>query len=76
MTPQTENALRSVARECRKAVLAAIDGKPRAEQDAITTELLDKYTKKITCLPPGKISPKLWLVYYVRLIDKEQKGKA
>lgn len=76
MTPQVENALRSVARECRKAVLAAIDGKSRAEQDAITTELLDKYTKKITCLPPGGISAKLWLIYYVRLIDKEQRGKA
>lgn len=76
MTPQTENALRSVARECRKAVLAAIDGKPKAQHDAITTYLLDKYTKKITCLPPGRFSPKMWLVYYVRLIDREIRGEA
>ena len=76
MTPQTENALRSVARECRKAVLAAIEGKPKAQHDAITTALLDDYAARIKSIPPGKFSAKLWLVYYVRLIDKETRGEA
>lgn len=75
MTPQVENALRSVARECRKAILAGIEGKPKDQHDAIITALLDQHTKKITCLPPGKISPKLWLIYFIRRIDQEASGK-
>lgn len=75
MTPEVENALRSVARECRKAILAGIKGKPKAQHDAIITALLDQHTKRITCLPPGKISPKLWLVHYIRRIDQEAQSK-
>ena len=76
MTPQVENALRSVARECRKAVLAAIEGKPKAQHDAITTALLDEYAARIKSIPSGRFSAKLWLVYYVRLIDQESRGRS
>lgn len=74
MTPQVENAIRSVARECRKAILAAIKGKPKQQHDPIITALLDQHAKKITGLPPGTFSPKMWLVYYIRLIDRESRG--
>lgn len=76
MSPQIENALRSVARECRKAVLAAIKGKPKAQHDAITTALLDEYAARIKSRPPGRFSAKLWLVYYIRLIDQEARSKS
>jgi len=49
-------------------------GQAPTEHDRITTLLLDKYTKKITALPPGKFRPRDWLVYFVRLIDKEMKN--
>lgn len=65
-----------MARECRKAVLAAIEDKPKAQHDAITTELLDQYATRIKSLPPGTFSAKLWLVYYIRLIDQEARGKS
>lgn len=71
MTPEAENALRSVARKCRAEILTATKGKPKSEHDRITTLLLDKYTKLITALPPGKFSARLWLTYYVRVVDKE-----
>lgn len=71
MTPQTENALRAVARKCRKEILTAIDGKPKSEHDRIITTLLDKHAKTINCLPPNTFRPKAWLTYYVRKIDKE-----
>ena len=74
MTPQVENAIRSVAKECRKAILAAIKGKPKAQHDPIITTLLDQHAKKITGLPPGTFSAKMWLVYYIRLIDREARG--
>lgn len=71
MTPQTENALRAVARKCRTEILTAIDGKPKSEHDRIITTLLDKHTKTINCLPPNTFRPKAWLVHYVRQIEKE-----
>ncbi|WP_217548899.1 hypothetical protein [Pantoea sp. GbtcB22] len=71
MTPQTENALRAVARKCRTEILTAIDGKPKSEHDRIITTLLDKHAKTINCLPPSTFRPKAWLTYYVRKIDKE-----
>lgn len=74
MTPAQENALRSVARKCRAEILKAITGKPKAEHDRITTLLLDKHTKTIQCLPPGKFSAKSWLVYFVRVVDKEMRS--
>lgn len=73
MEPATENALRSVARRCRTEIITATTGKPRAEHDRITTLLLDKYTKQITALPPGKFRPRDWLVYYVRVVAKEMR---
>ncbi|WP_455916199.1 hypothetical protein [Pantoea agglomerans] len=73
MTPEAENALRSVARKCRAEILKAITGKPKSEHDRITTLLLDKHTKQITALPPGKLSARPWLTYYVRVVDKEMK---
>jgi hypothetical protein len=74
MSPAQENALRSVARKCRAEILKAITGKPKSEHDRITTLLLDKHTKQITALPPGKFSAPLWLTYYVRGVDKEMKS--
>lgn len=74
MTPQVENAIRSVARECRRAILAGIKGKPKKQHDTIITALLDQHAKKITSLPPGTFSAKRWLTYYIRLIDKEANG--
>lgn len=74
MTPQVENAIRSVARECRKAILAAIKDKTKNQHDPIIIEILNEYAKKITGLPPGTFSPKMWLVYYIRLIDRESRG--
>lgn len=71
MTPQTENALRAVARKCRTEILTAIDGKPKSEHDRIITILLDKHAKTIICLPPNTFRPKAWLTYFVRKIDKE-----
>jgi len=71
MTPEAENALRSVARKCRTEILTAIDGKPKSEHDSIITTLLDKHAKTINCLPPNTFRPKAWLTYYVRKIDKE-----
>lgn len=75
MNAQIENAIRSVARECRKAILAAIKGKPKNQHDPIITGILNEYAKKITGLPPGTFSPKMWLVYYIRLIDREIRGE-
>lgn len=73
MKPATENALRSVARSCRKEIISARKGKPKSERDRITTLLLDKYTKQITALPPGRYPARQWLVYFVRVVDKEMK---
>ncbi|MEY8768976.1 hypothetical protein AB6T85_00785 [Erwinia sp. ACCC 02193] len=73
MDAPTENALRSVARSCRKEIISAKKGKPKSEHDRITTLLLDKYTKLITALPPGNFTTKRWLTYYVRVVDKEMK---
>jgi len=73
MSPAQENALRSVARRCRTAIKSDTEGKTSAEKDRITTLLLDQFTKQITALPPGKFRPRDWLVYYVRVVDKEIK---
>ncbi|MCP1440784.1 hypothetical protein J3D56_004220 [Erwinia persicina] len=74
MTPATENALRSVARNCRSEILSAKAEAPKSEHDRITTLLLDKYTKLITALPPGRYPARQWLVYFVRVVDKEMKA--
>ncbi len=71
MSPEAENALRSVARKCRTDILAATEGKPRSEHDRIITTLLDKHAKTVQCLPPGTFSAKRWLSFYVRQVDKE-----
>jgi len=71
MTPQTENALRAVARKCRSEILKAIDGRPKSEHDHIITALLDKHAKTVQCLPPGTFPAKRWLSFYVRQVDKE-----
>lgn len=73
MNPATENALRSVARSCRSEILSAKAEAPKSEHDRIATLLLDKYTKLITALPPGKFTAKRWLTYYVRVVAKEMK---
>lgn len=71
MTPEASNALRSVARRCRAEIITAIANKPKSEHDRITTLLLDKYTKQITALPPDRYPARQWLVYFVRVVDKE-----
>lgn len=71
MTPEAENAIRSVARKCRAEIIKAIDGRPKSDHDSIITTLLDKRARTIQCLPPGTFPAKRWLSYFVREIDKE-----
>lgn len=71
MNAQTENALRSVAKQCRREILDATCGIPRSEHDPIITSILDKYAARIAALPPGTFSAKRWLCYYVRCVDAE-----
>lgn len=71
MDTTIENAIRSVARRCRTEIIDKTKGKPKQLHDPITTEILNAHAKKITSLPPGKFSAKLWLSYFVHLIDKE-----
>jgi len=71
MQTEIENALRSVARQCRAEIIAKTKGKPKPQHDHIITTILDFYAKKITALSPGRFSAKLWLSYFVHLIDKE-----
>ncbi|MCP1440473.1 hypothetical protein J3D56_003909 [Erwinia persicina] len=74
MSPVQENAIRSVARACRAEILNSIADKPKSERDQIASHLLDKYTKLITALPPGRYPARQWLVYFVRVVDKEMKA--
>lgn len=76
MTPEVENVLRSVARECHQAIKAGIKGKKKKEYDAIFSAELDAHARKVATLPVGKFHPKRWLAYYVSLIDKESRGEA
>ncbi len=76
MEPSTENAIRAVARRCRSEIIDAIKDQPKPQHDPIITKLLDKYAAQIQCLPPDTFRPKDWLVYYVRVIDKESRGTA
>lgn len=71
MNTTIENAIRSVARRCRAEIIAQTEGKPKQLHDPITTKILDYHANKITSLPPGKFSAKLWLSYFMHLIDKE-----
>ncbi|CAI1636954.1 hypothetical protein [Serratia entomophila] len=71
MDTTIENAIRSVARRCRTEIIAQTEGKPKQLHGPITTEILNTHAKKIKAIPPGKFSAKLWLSYYVHLIDKE-----
>jgi hypothetical protein len=71
MDTAIENALRSVARCCRSEIITKTHGIPKKHHDPITTQILNTHAKKITALPPGKFSAKLWLSYYVRKIDEE-----
>jgi hypothetical protein len=71
MTPETENALRAIARKCRSEILKARESRPKSEYDHISTTLLDKYAKTINFLPPDTFPAKRWLSYYVRQVDKE-----
>lgn len=70
MTPEAENAIRSVARNCRADLISATSGKVSTEKDAIITAILDKYAKKITCMPPGRFPARMWLCYYVSQLSK------
>lgn len=73
MDTPVENALRSVARQCRAEIIAQTKGKPKSQHDPIITRILNTHAKKITALPPGRFSAKLWLSYFVHLIDKEMR---
>ena len=72
MNPQVENAIRSVARQCRTEIIAATKDKPRSEHEPIITALLDKHAKLIQFLPPNTFRAKAWLGYYIRQIAKEK----
>jgi len=74
VSPEQENALRATARKCWSEIINTIDGKPKSEHDRIITSLLDKHAKIIAALPPNTFPAKLWLSYYVRQVDKEQKS--
>ena len=71
MDTTIENAIRSVARRCRTEIIDKTKGKPKKQHDTIITKILDTHAKKITSLPPGKFSAKLWLSYFIHIIDKE-----
>lgn len=74
MNTQVENAVRSVARQCRTEIIAATKGKPRSKHDPIITALLDMHAKSIQNLPPDTFPEKRWLTYFVRQIDKESRN--
>ncbi|MBN3043462.1 hypothetical protein H4F47_11105 [Pectobacterium brasiliense] len=71
MQAETENAIRCVARACRREIISSTDGRPKSEHDPIITKILDKHAQRITALPPGRFSAKLWLSYFVRVVDTE-----
>ncbi|KGA31162.1 hypothetical protein KS43_19720 [Pectobacterium odoriferum] len=71
MNVQIENAIRCVARDCRIEIKRAKETRPISEHDAITTRILDHHAKRITALPPNTFSAKLWLSYFVRVVDAE-----
>lgn len=68
---ELKNALRQRARLYLAEMLQRIDGDPAASRDAIVTEVLDKHVAQLPAMLPGTITPKSWLVYYVRLLRKE-----
>ncbi|KFX03073.1 hypothetical protein KP22_16835 [Pectobacterium betavasculorum] len=73
MNTETENAIRSVAKSCRSEIINATAGQPKKNHDPIITRILDKHAKRITALPPNSFSAKLWLSYFVRVVDAEAK---
>ncbi|MEI7410116.1 hypothetical protein [Pectobacterium aroidearum] len=73
MTPETENAIRSVAKDCRAEIKQKTKDQPKKNHDPIITRILDKHAKRITALPPGTFSAKRWLSYFVRVVDAEAK---
>ncbi|EKN4698540.1 hypothetical protein JE939_001667 [Yersinia ruckeri] len=75
MEATIENAIRSVARQCRIEIINATSGIPKTQHDPIVTKILDRHAKKITALPPNSFSAKRWLSYFVRQIDKEIRGQ-
>lgn len=75
MEAVTVNLLRSVAKECRAEILKRAKQAPISERDKITTEILDKHTKKISGLKFDRFSPKRWLTYYIYEVSKEKAGK-
>lgn len=72
MDLHSENILRSVARDCRRAILAGIKGRPTAEHDKIISACLEEYAARLKTVPLERFPPKMWLAYYVRLIGKKQ----
>lgn len=68
---ELQDALRQQARLCLAEMLQRIKGDPAASRDAITAEVLTKHVALLPALPPGTITPRSWLVYYVRQLRKE-----
>ena len=66
---ELQDALRHQARLCRAEILQRVNGV--TDQDAIIREVLDKHTALLPGIPSGTITPKTWLVYYVRQLRKE-----
>lgn len=66
-----QNVLRQTARLCRAELTERLNGVHISQRDAIMTEVLDKHAATIKRLPSGTITPKSWLVHYIRLLSKE-----
>ncbi|WP_240442715.1 MULTISPECIES: hypothetical protein [Yersinia] len=46
MEATIENAIRSVARQCRTEIINSTAGIPKTQHDPIVTKILDRYAKK------------------------------
>lgn len=68
---ELQNALRQNARLCWAEMLQRIKGDPSTSRDAIITETLNKYAARLKGIPSGVITPKTWLVHYIRQLRKE-----
>lgn len=73
MTSADVTALRAVAKDCLGELLQLTHGVPESQWDAITKQVLDKYTALLPALPPTRYPPRQWLAYYTRLLRKEKK---
>lgn len=72
MTPEIENAFRSVARNCLKDIKDSVFGIPASQHDPIITPILDRHVKSLVGIDAKPFSKKDWLGYFIRKIQQEQ----